>query len=420
MQKREFLKGLTGLGLSTPLTFNHLDELMSSIGHLSDDALATHEDFWLKIRADYRLKSDYINLESGFYGIMPKYIEDHYIDHLKEINFQGSYYMRTVQMENKKTSAARLAKMAGCLPEELIITRNTTESLNLIIQGQKWKKGDEAIMALQDYGAMRNQFRLMERRFEITVREVSIPNHPKNDEEIVALYESVITPKTQLLMVCHMVNITGQIMPVQKICDMAHRYGVRVVVDGAHAFGHIQFSIEDLHCDYYGTSLHKWLTVPLGAGFLYVKKDQIAGVWPLFAEDSRDPEDISRLNHVGTYPVHTDLAIINAVDYHHKIGGSKKEARLRYLQKYWTDQVRDLPRVVVNTPVESNRYCAIGNVGIETIEPADFANELLNDYQIWTVAINRPGVRGLRITPNLFTTLKELDVLVKAIKELSA
>jgi selenocysteine lyase/cysteine desulfurase len=420
MQKREFLKGLTGLGLSTPLTFNHLDALMASIGHLSDDALATHENFWLKIRADYRLKSDYINLENGFYGIMPKYIEDHYIDHLKEINFQGSYYMRTVQMENKKTSAARLAKMAGCLPEELIITRNTTESLNLIIQGQKWKKGDEAIMASQDYGAMRNQFRLMERRFEITVREVSIPNHPKNDEEIVALYESVITPKTQLLMVCHMVNITGQIMPVQKICDMAHRYGVRVVVDGAHAFGHIQFSIEDLHCDYYGTSLHKWLTVPLGAGFLYVKKDQIAGVWPLFAEDSRDPEDISRLNHVGTYPVHTDLAIINAIDYHHKIGGSRKEARLRYLQKYWTDQVRDLPRVVVNTPVESNRYCAIGNVGIETIEPADFAKQLLNDYQIWTVAINRPGVRGLRITPNLFTTLKELDVLVKAIKELSA
>jgi|TARA_B110000090_G_scaffold186958_1_gene216079 selenocysteine lyase/cysteine desulfurase len=420
MQKREFLKGLTGLGLSTPLTFNHLDALMASIGHLSDDALATHEDFWLKIRADYRLKSDYINLENGFYGIMPKYIEDHYIDHLREINFQGSYYMRTVQMENKKTSAARLAKMAGCLPEELIITRNTTESLNLIIQGQKWKKGDEAIMASQDYGAMRNQFRLMERRFEITVREVSIPNHPKNDEEIVALYESVITPKTQLLMVCHMVNITGQIMPVQKICDMAHRYGVRVVVDGAHAFGHIQFSIEDLHCDYYGTSLHKWLTVPLGAGFLYVKKDQIAGVWPLFAEDSRDPEDISRLNHVGTYPVHTDLAIINAIDYHHKIGGSRKEARLRYLQKYWTDQVRDLPRVVVNTPVESNRYCAIGNVGIETIEPADFAKQLLNDYQIWTVAINRPGVRGLRITPNLFTTLKELDVLVKAIKELSA
>ena len=420
MQKREFLKGLTGLGLSTPLTFNHLDALMASIGHLSDDALATHEDFWLKIRADYRLKSDYINLENGFYGIMPKYIEDHYIDHLREINFQGSYYMRTVQMENKKTSAARLAKMAGCLPEELIITRNTTESLNLIIQGQKWKKGDEAIMASQDYGAMRNQFRLMERRFEITVREVSIPNHPKNDEEIVALYESVITPKTQLLMVCHMVNITGQIMPVQKICDMAHCYGVRVVVDGAHAFGHIQFSIEDLHCDYYGTSLHKWLTVPLGAGFLYVKKDQIAGVWPLFAEDSRDPEDISRLNHVGTYPVHTDLAIINAIDYHHKIGGSRKEARLRYLQKYWTDQVRDLPRVVVNTPVESNRYCAIGNVGIETIEPADFAKQLLNDYQIWTVAINRPGVRGLRITPNLFTTLKELDVLVKAIKELSA
>jgi selenocysteine lyase/cysteine desulfurase len=327
--------------------------------------------------------------------------------------------MRTVQMENKKNSATRLAKMAGCLPEELIITRNTTESLNLVIQGQKWEKGDEAIMAAQDYGAMRNQFRLMERRFGIAVREVSIPNHPKNDEEIVKLYESVITRKTRLLMICHMVNITGQIMPVQKICDMAHRYGVRVMVDGAHAFGHIQFSIQDLHCDYYGTSLHKWLTVPLGAGFLYIKKEQITDLWPLFAEDPRDSEDILRLNHVGTYPVQTDLAIVNAIDYHHKIGGSRKEARLRYLQKYWTDQVRDLPRVVVNTPVESSRYCAIGNVGIETIDPADFAKQLLDDYQIWTVAIDRPGVRGLRITPNLFTTPKELDVLVNAIKELS-
>ncbi len=274
MEKRAFLKGLTGLGLSTPLTFDHLDALISSISHLSDNTLATHEDFWLKIRTDYRLKSDYINLENGFYCIMPKYIEDHYIEHVKEINFQGSYYMRTVQMENKKNSATRLAKMAGCLPEELIITRNTTESLNLVIQGQKWEKGDEAIMAVQDYGAMRNQFRLMERRFGIAVREVSIPNHPKNDEEIIKLYESVITRKTRLLMICHMVNITGQIMPVQKICDMAHRYGVRVMVDGAHAFGHIQFSIQDLHCDYYGTSLHKWLTVPLGAGFLYIKKEQ--------------------------------------------------------------------------------------------------------------------------------------------------
>lgn len=274
-------------------------------------------------------------------------------------------------------------------------------------------------MAVQDYGAMRNQFRLMERRFGILVREVSIPNHPKNDEEIVNMYESVITPKTRLLMICHLVNVTGQIMPVQKICDMAHRYGIRVVVDGAHAFGHIQFSIQDLHCDYYGTSLHKWLNVHLGAGFLYVKKDQIADLWPLFAEESRDSADILRLNHVGTYPAHIDLAIIDAIDYYQKIGGARKEARLRYLQKYWTDQVRNLPGVVVNTPVESERYCGIGNVGIESVKPTEFANQLLNDYQIWTVAINRPGVRGLRITPNLFTTTKELDVLVKAIKDLS-
>ncbi len=420
MEKREFLKKASIMGFSVPLTFDHLNSLIDGSRHLSDREVAQDESFWLEIRKDYRLKPDYINLENGYYCVMPQSTESAYIEHLKEINYQGSWYMRTVQFENKKVNASLLAEMAGCSQEELVITRNTTESLDMIIQGQDWMPGDEAIMSMQDYGAMLNQFKMMEKRFGIICKELSIPNHPNDDDEIVNLYRSAITPKTKLLMVCHMVNITGQILPVRKICDMAHELGVLVMVDGAHAFGHFQFSINELNCDYYATSLHKWLSVPLGAGFLFVKKGKVSTVWPIFAEGEMDPNDILRLNHIGTHPAHTDLAIVNAINYHQKIGGARKEARLRFLQRYWTTQVRDLPRVEVNTPVESYRHCAIGNVGIAQIPPNEFAKRLLDEFKIWTVAIDSPGVRGLRITPNVYTTTSELDTFVEAIKQLSA
>jgi len=221
-------------------------------------------------------------------------------------------------------------------------------------------------------------------------------------------------------MVCHMINITGQILPVRKIVDMAHSRGVEVMVDGAHAFSHIDFKMKDLDCDYYGTSLHKWLSAPLGSGMLYVKKEKIDTVWPLLSERDLEPNDMRRLNHIGTHPVHTDLAILNAIEYQNTIGLGRKEARLKFLQNYWTSQVRGLPRVVVNTPADMNRHGGIGNVGIEGIEPSDLADQLMKDYRIFTVAIDRPGVRGLRITPNVYTTTKELDALVSAIRELSA
>ena len=172
------------------------------------------------------------------------------------------------------------------------MTRNTTESLDTVIQGIDWKSGDEAIMAEQDYGAMLDMFKLQAQRHGMINRIISVPNHPQSDEEIVDLYASAITPKTKLIMVCHMINITGQILPVRKICDMAHEKGVEVMVDGAHAFGHFDFSITDLHCDYYGTSLHKWLSAPLGCGMLYVRQGKASGLWQLFGEMGKDPDDI--------------------------------------------------------------------------------------------------------------------------------
>jgi selenocysteine lyase/cysteine desulfurase len=327
--------------------------------------------------------------------------------------------MRTVQFDNKKLMASKLASIAGCSPDELIITRNTTESLDMIIGGMEWKTGDEAVMAEQDYGAMLDMFAQVSQRYGMTNKIISLPNHPASDEEVVTLYANAITAKTKLLMVCHMVNITGQILPVQKICDMAHAKGVPVMVDGAHAFAHMKYSIPDLHCDYYGASLHKWLSVPLGAGMLYVKKENIGKIWPLFADGPRPMDDIARLNHTGTIPVATDLAIADAIDFYNMVGAERKEARLRYLQQYWASRVRKLSHVIVNTPEDPKRSCGIANVGVKGKSPAELAKILVDKHKIYTVAIDRPGVQGCRITPNLYTSIQDLDALVKALSSLT-
>ncbi|MDX1407073.1 MAG: aminotransferase class V-fold PLP-dependent enzyme, partial [Saprospiraceae bacterium] len=350
--------------------------------------------------------------------ITPQETLENFIHHVREVNYQGSWYMRTVQWDNKEMIANRLADRLGAEHGEVIVTRNTTESLDTIIGGFPWNAGDEAVFAEQDYGAMRQMFRLVADRYGITNKVVSVPNHPASDDEIVDLYANAITPKTRLLMICHMINITGQILPVRKICDMAHSKGVEVMVDGAHAFAHIDFDIKALDCDYYGSSLHKWLSTPLGAGLLYIRKDKISKIWPMFGDYCCEDDVIRRLNHTGTHPVHTDLAIGNALDYHERIGSRRKEARLRYLQRYWSDQVREWPHVVVNTPAEPHRSCGIANVGIRDLPPKEMADRLLQDYRIWTVAIDGAGVHGCRISPNLYTSTRELDVLIRALREM--
>jgi selenocysteine lyase/cysteine desulfurase len=418
MQKRSFLKALALAGISAPFSARSMDSWLALGDKFSPAELAADESFWAGIRGEYNLKPDYINLENGYYNILPKEILENYIRHIREVNYQGAYYMRTVQFDNKKIMAAKVAALIGSSTDELILTRNTTESLDMIIGGYPWNAGDEAVMAEQDYGSMLEMFKQVSKRYGVVNKIISIPNHPSSDEEIINIYAGAITSKTKLLMVPQMINITGQILPVQKICDMAHSKGVEVMVDGAHALAHISFNINDLHCDYYGASLHKWLSVPLGVGILWVKKENIGKIWPLLAEGGKNDDDISRLNHIGTHPVHTDLAVSDAVDFYNRIGAEKKEARLRYLQQYWTTKVRNLPHVMVNTPVDPLRSCGIANVGIKGMKPADMAASLLKNYKIYTVAIDGANVHGCRITPNIFTTTAELDVLVKALMEM--
>ena len=417
MDKRRFIKSLGALSFSPLVSASELSDLKPLSKNLP--VINNEDELWKTVRSHYTLKDEYINLESGYYNIIPDPILDHFINHVKHVNIEGSYYMRKDLNKNKDRVTSELANLVGSTPDQIAITRNATESLDLVISGFPWKKGDEAIYAKQDYGTMKEMFEQISDRYGVVNKIISVPNHPKNDQEIVSLYESQITSKTKLIMVCHMINITGQILPIKKICEMAHSYGVEVMVDGAHCVGHFDFSIDDFNCDYYGSSLHKWLATPLGAGLLYVNKNKTHRIWPLLANGNTDKSDIKRLNHIGTHPVHTDLAISNSIDYIKWIGMERKENRMRFLQRYWSDQLRNIKNVVVNTPIDMQRSCGIGNVGLTNMSPSKMENILFDKYNIFTVAIDYANVKGCRISPNIFTKTEELDIFVKAVKEMS-
>lgn len=417
MDKRRFIKSLGALSFSPLISASELSDFKPISKNLP--VINNEDELWKTVRSHYTLKDEYINLESGYYNIIPDPILDHFINHVRHVNIEGSYYMRKALNKNKDRVTSELANLVGSTPDQIAITRNATESLDLVISGFPWKKGDEAIYAKQDYGTMKEMFEQISDRYGVVNKIISVPNHPKNDEEIVSLYESQITSKTKLIMVCHMINITGQILPIKKICEMAHSYGVEVMVDGAHCVGHFDFSIDDFNCDYYGSSLHKWLATPLGAGLLYVNKNKTHRIWPLLANGNTDKSDIKRLNHIGTHPVHTDLAISNSIDYIKWIGMERKENRMRFLQRYWSDQLRNIKNVVVNTPIDMQRSCGIGNVGLTNMSPSKMENILFDNYNIFTVAIDYANVKGCRISPNIFTTTEELDIFVKAVKEMS-
>ena len=419
MNKRDFLRTSAGTALGVLLG----DSLWARFADLPVETLAQEEPFWAAIRGKYRLKPDYINLESGYYSMQATPVLEAFVAKVREINYQGSYYLRTTQVPDKAAARDKLAVLAGCSPAELCITRNTTESIATVVNGHDWKQGDEAVMAEQDYGHMLAQFRLMARRYGMVNRLVNVPVDPKADDEIVQLYANAITPRTRLLMVSHIVNVTGHILPVRKIAEMAHSKGVAVLVDGAHAIAHFDFKIADLGVDYYAASLHKWLGCPLGTGLLYVRREKIPALWPIFGDwRMMDDTDIMKLNHTGTHPVHTDLAIEHAIAFHNTIGIARKEARLRYLQTYWTSKVRAIPGVIMNTPSDPARTCAIANFGVKGVPPGDLAKTLLDKYKIWTNAVDSAsaGVHGVRVTPHVFIQPKELDTLVTAVREIAS
>src|SRR5947209_11834317 len=308
-----------------------------------------------------------------------------------------------------ETIRTGLAEVFGCDREEIAITRNASESLEILLTGMDLKSGDEILTTTQDYPRMLTTLRQRERRECLKLKLIQIPIAPKNLDEITAAFEKGITSRTRLILIAHQINITGQITPVRAVCDMARAKGIETIVDGAHSFGQFEFKRNDLQCDYFGTSLHKWLYSPKGTGMLYVKRDKIEQLWPLMAAESKQATDIRKFEEIGTHSAAPKLAIGESLLFHNGIGGKRKEARLRYLSRYWMNKLKDVPKVRFNTSFDPNQSCAIANVHIDGTNPEAVTKYLFDKHRIFTVPIVHDEFQGIRVTPNVYTTLNELD-----------
>jgi len=385
---------------------------------LSPKEAAQEEDFWYQVQRAYNVSPHFINLENGYFSLQAQEVMEGQLRNIQMINEQPSWYMRRKQFDDQARIKKQLADFAGVTSEEIVICRNTTEALDTIIHGLDWKTGEEAVMSDQDYGSMLQAFEQQANRMGIVNKIVSLPLHPKSTKEIVDCYEKAVTDKTKVILVTHLINISGQVLPVREIAEMAHGKGVEIISDSAHAFAHLDFKIPDLDCDYLGTSLHKWLGTPLGLGMMYMKKEKIEKVWPLFGDTTYAKDDIRKFEHIGTHPKSSDLTIANAIRFHHSIGSKRKEERLRYLKNYWASKVSELPKAIVNTPLDDDKSCGLGNVGVKGLTPSALADILFDKYKIFTVAINHKTVKGVRVTPHLYTTINDLDIFVEAMKEI--
>lgn len=381
------------------------------------------EDYWSLIREFYPRPEGFIQLENGYFSSQPLTTLRYHQEREADINRRSSWYMRREQSDAIENARKSLAGFLGCPAEELALTRNTTEALNILIMGFPWKKGDEAVIGDQDYGSMTEAFRQVEKRYGVRIRVATVPLHPANDEEVIQAYLKHITRKTRLLHLTHLINLTGQVIPVAAIARTAKQKfpSLLVASDSAHAVAHLDFNIPGLEVDFAAASLHKWLCNPLGAGFLWMKEKHIPLIWPLMGDTGVSIKDIRRFEHQGTRPIQTLETISEAIRFHHRIGGPLKEKRLRYLMQYWVSKVADLPKVQMLTPWKDERRCgAIANIAVAGYSPDQLSSLLLDKYRIFTVAINHPVVNGVRITPGLANSTQDLDKLIAALTEISA
>ncbi|HEY3457198.1 MAG TPA: aminotransferase class V-fold PLP-dependent enzyme [Bryobacteraceae bacterium] len=374
------------------------------------DSVARDEDFWFQVRHAFTVDRNMVNLNNGGVSPAPKIVMDTEIRYLEVENLSPSYYMWHILDPGIETVRRRLARSFGCDPEEIAITRNASESLEIVQLGLTLKAGDEVLTTNQDYPRMITTWQQRERRDGIVLKQITFPVPPPSLDYLAKRIEENITPRTKVIHICHITNRTGQIFPVKRICQMARARGIEVVVDGAHAFGQFPFEQRDLDCDYYGTSLHKWILAPIGTGMLYVRKNKIANIWPMMGAPDTMRENIRKFEEIGTHPASQRNAITEALNFSESIGLERKAERLRYLRRRWSDRLRQLPGVKILNSDDPEQSCGIGFVSVDGISAPKLASHIWQKYRIWTTAVVTPSeYEGLRITPNVYTTLEEID-----------
>lgn len=423
--RRRFLRAAGALtataffsSLTRPAWARDLESALRNAEGISADDLAGEEDFWYYIQQSFTVSPGIINLNNGGVSPAPRTVQEAMKRYYDLSNEAPSYYMWRILDQGREPLRKNLANLSGCSPEEIAINRNSSEGLETVIFGLQLKAGDEVVAARQDYPNMINAYKQRERRDGIRMNWISLELPSQDEDYLVRQYVDAFTSKTRVVHLTHIINWNGQVLPVKRIAEEAHRRNIQVVVDGAHSFAHLDFRIPDLDADYFATSLHKWLYAPIGSGLLYVKKERIKELYPLFAT-SDDPlrDDIRKFENLGTRPFFIEQAIGKAVEFHEMIGNERKQKRLQYLKNYWMEKVKDLPGVRLNTSMDPRWACAIGNIGVEGRKPGELDSFLFDKYKVHTVGIEWENIRGVRITPNVYTTTKQLDVLVEGIRK---
>ncbi len=426
-ERRKFIQKIAGLtaAFSVPSLMQQAwaadwEKVHQKAEGLTPQALATDEDYWSVIQQAYTVNPNLVNLNNGGVSPSPRVVQEAVERFNKLSNEAPSYYMWRILDQGREPVRYKLATLAGCSPDEIAINRNATEALNTVIFGYPFKAGDEVIGTKQDYPNMIQAYRQRALRDGIVYTQISFDFPIEDDNTIVAAFEKAITPRTKLIHITHIINWVGQIMPVKKIASMAHARGIEVIVDGAHSFGLLDFKIPDLECDYFGTSLHKFLSAPIGSGMLWIRKDKIEKIWPLLCNDKPLSNDIRKFETLGTRSFPIEQGIGEAVNFHMAIGAKRKEERVRYLKNYWATKAVLIPGVKIHTSLKDKYACGICGVTIDGMTPAALDGALYTNYKIHTVGIVWENISCVRITPHVYTRIEDLDKLVTALTEIAA
>ena len=405
---------LRGAGLQP-----HRAALASFVHHDLAEA-AQDEAFWAQVRAAYTASTNLINLNNGGVSPQPRAVQEKVASYHRFANEAPGYYMWRVMGRLRDGVRRQLAALAGCEPEEVALLRNATEALETVIFGLDLAPGDELITTDQDYPAILDALALRARRHGIVVRQVSLPVPCEDPEEIVRRFAAAITPRSRALLFCHVVNMSGQILPVADLCALARTHGLLSIVDGAHALAQLDFRLDALGCDFYGASLHKWLSAPFGTGMLYVRRDRIAGLWPLYGYPEGEHEAITKFEHLGTRSLPLEVAVSDALDFHQQIGTARKGARLQYLKRYWVAQVQDVPGFRLLSSLDPAYGAGLTTFALDGWTPAALSSALTNRFHLYVTAFDHPDLAGVRITPHVYTRLEDLDYLAEVIRQLAA